>query len=450
MLAINGNHRKAKESAFKRARIAVFVILVLSSFLVSLQGDEIEFLKGDKLEGTVIKETGIIIVFEVNNDEYTMKMDIPKKRIHAVTINGKRRIINEKSAAILTKHVTTKEQNKKKNNNDQSLMPPKELKRSRSEVENLIKQAGENLPDWWESVRLNYPDTLDLTWKLVARGWQPKKNLGAYIFEAKKNLKKWKGAVKLLHYTLEVNMGNKRKEKRSMNELGYFLGILLEDYARGAYWWRRGGGNKIGLATCYWKLGNKNMAENAIKKYSRDNTLTGRFVKLWAEMGDLKKALTLAKGRANSGKPDIGYLAAGNACRFHGKYRKALEYYQKVLDAGKGSRQIKKNKERAAAAIEALKGMVTFDLSRIPNGTYSASSIGFRGEVHVEVSVKHARIESVKIKNNKEDMPANSLIYIPMKIVEMQSIKGVDAVSGATLTSNAIIHATTKALSKAQ
>ena len=36
--------------------------------------------------------------------------------------------------------------------------------RTKSEVDALIAQAGSTSPDWWNSVELEYPETLDLSW----------------------------------------------------------------------------------------------------------------------------------------------------------------------------------------------------------------------------------------------------------------------------------------------
>jgi len=42
------------------------------------------------------------------------------------------------------------------------------------------------------------------------------------------------------------------------------------------------------------------------------------------------------------------------------------------------------------------------------------------------------------------------MIDTPKKIIDKQAVKGIDATSGATITSEAIINATAKALSAAQ
>ena len=88
--------------------------------------------------------------------------------------------------------------------------------------------------------------------------------------------------------------------------------------------------------------------------------------------------------------------------------------------------------------------------SAIKDGTYTETGVGIHGDVSVEVVVKDAKIASVVVKEHSETPGISDLAIssIPEKIVETQSL-AVDVVSGATITSNAIIEAVTKCLTKA-
>lgn len=75
-------------------------------------------------------------------------------------------------------------------------------------------------------------------------------------------------------------------------------------------------------------------------------------------------------------------------------------------------------------------------------GTYTASALGKNGEILVEVAFSQDKIDSVKIIEHKEtagigDAPINA---IPEKIVANQSL-AIDAMTGATMTSDAILTA---------
>ncbi|HOX05433.1 MAG TPA: FMN-binding protein [Planctomycetota bacterium] len=84
-----------------------------------------------------------------------------------------------------------------------------------------------------------------------------------------------------------------------------------------------------------------------------------------------------------------------------------------------------------------------------PDGTYRGKSRGCIDDVEVEVVVVLGRIAEVKILDQKESRPRTALADMPARIMEKQSASA-DAVSGATMTSNAIKRATASALASAR
>jgi uncharacterized protein with FMN-binding domain len=279
--------------------------------------------------------------------------------------------------------------------------------------------------------------------------------MGQYIWDIiNPNPGKWKEGVKLVHMLMIRHKDDPAKLTRSMNALGRMFYNLLEDWPRAAFWWRlsaaRGGQyNPLGLAHCYWKLGCREMAVEILSKYPSDYTRHGAIIKLWAEMGEFDKAIKLAEQKARSGMPDVGYLAAGDVCRLKGDFERALTYYEKAAASRNTSGRegdFKRNIERARANVQAIKCFDALDLSRIPDGSYQASSTAYAGPLHVSVTVKSGRIESVRITKHKERQFYSALTDTPNQIIAKQSVKGVDAVTGATMTSEAIINATAKAL----
>jgi uncharacterized protein with FMN-binding domain len=165
-------------------------------------------------------------------------------------------------------------------------------------------------------------------------------------------------------------------------------------------------------------------------------------------MGEVKTALFLAEDMAQAGYPDIGYLAAGDACRLAGRYKEALGYYRQVAAATKGWNDIKQNKTRAQASIEAIRAAEGLDLSRVRDGTYNATSIAYAGPLSVAVTVAGGRIVAVKVTRHEEKQYYTALADTPAQIIKKQGIKGVDAVTSATITSEAIMNATVKALAQ--
>jgi uncharacterized protein with FMN-binding domain len=280
--------------------------------------------------------------------------------------------------------------------------------------------------------------------------------MGQYIWDIiNPNPGKWKEGVKLVHMLMIRHKDDPAKLTRSMNTLGRMFHDLLEDWPRAAFWWQmsaaRGGQyNQLGLAHCYWKLGCREITVEILSQYPADYTRHGAIIKLWAEMRVFDKAIRLAEQKARNGMADVGYLTAGDACRLAGDFERALSYYEKAEAARNTSGRegdFKRNIERARANVQAIKCFDALDITRVPDGTYQASSIAYAGPLFVSVTVKSGRIESVKITKHKERQFYSALTDTPNQIIVKQSVKGVDAVTGATMTSEAIINATAKALS---
>lgn len=83
-------------------------------------------------------------------------------------------------------------------------------------------------------------------------------------------------------------------------------------------------------------------------------------------------------------------------------------------------------------------------------GTYTGVGAGKNGDITVEVTFSTEKIESIRIVSHTEtpSLSDAAIEQIPTKIVESQSL-GVDAVSGATYTSNGIVEAVADAVKQA-
>jgi uncharacterized protein with FMN-binding domain len=82
-------------------------------------------------------------------------------------------------------------------------------------------------------------------------------------------------------------------------------------------------------------------------------------------------------------------------------------------------------------------------------GTYSAKCRGYVADIEVKVSVDRSGKPKVTIGKNREDRPYSSLKIIPQRLHRKQSFK-VDAVTGATITSQAIVTAAEEAMRNAK
>jgi uncharacterized protein with FMN-binding domain len=329
-----------------------------------------------------------------------------------------------------------------------------------AEIAKLVQAAVAAKPDWWDATALNYPPTLDLSCPKV-KGWQPKVAPGAWHFDVvHPNPKRWKEGTKFWHLVL-TNAQEKKlpeAERGAKRQLAECYGDLLNDWPRALHWYaevaRFDAGNPeiiVSTAYAYWRLGSRSLAVQALKPLTQDATRHGSLIKLWADLGDYATAARLAEQKAKSCE-DIGWFMAGYVAQLEGGWKKALDCYQRAANAdqGRSGRDWKQTKQRAASAIAAITLFETLDLGKVADGTYTDSSTGYVGPVAVAVTVAAGKIQSVQVKQHKENRFLTALDDIPARIIAKQHVKGVDAVLGATLTSEAIVYATAKALRQGQ
>ena len=95
-------------------------------------------------------------------------------------------------------------------------------------------------------------------------------------------------------------------------------------------------------------------------------------------------------------------------------------------------------------------GKKTGEDTSYKSGTYTTEAEGYGGVIKVETTFTDGKIDKINILENSETVGIGSVAIeqLPKEIVQYQSL-GVDVVSGATRTSNAIIEAVSKAVEKA-
>lgn len=104
-----------------------------------------------------------------------------------------------------------------------------------------------------------------------------------------------------------------------------------------------------------------------------------------------------------------------------------------------------------AAVKDAMKDFsINSDVKPLADGIYPGESTGYQGPLKLEVTVADEKITDIKILENVETIGIGSkaLEAIPKRIIENQSI-AVDALSGATSSSKAVIVAVSNALESA-
>lgn len=101
-------------------------------------------------------------------------------------------------------------------------------------------------------------------------------------------------------------------------------------------------------------------------------------------------------------------------------------------------------------AVRAAIPDMSLKFDKIADGTYEGIGQGFGGDLKVRVEVANGAVTKISVVSHGETDYVSDPAFekIPGLIIEKQSVK-VDAVSGATYTSNGLIEAITKALEAA-
>ncbi len=387
------------------------------------------------------------------------------------------------------------------------------VERSKSEADALIAQAGSTSPDWWNAVELEYPETLDLNWPVRqgfgegpggfeerGRGGRGRgrgrrggpfgggdsgfgrdpaspTNVDDYLIRVVyPNPSRYKAGIKLVHHLMIRNKDDREKVKRSLNTLGEMFYGLLGDYARAAFWWQKcdqmgGTTDSVKLARCYFELGSQAAAVELLSQTDGNNARNAKdAIKLWARIGQVDKALSMIESLSGTGGQGMGgfdrrgprgmtrsdkYLLSAEICRSAGRYDDALAYYEKILalpDSETRPWNHHETDDKFHADINRIgtESLKKLDLKRIPDGPYTATVEAYGGQMTVQVVLKNGNIESVDVTRHWETYEYFVMAQpTARQMVEKQSVAGADVITGATVTSDAIINAVAAALAKA-
>lgn len=318
----------------------------------------------------------------------------------------------------------------------------------------IIEEAGTTRPEWWDSVALDYPETLDLSFPEPppTKDWRAHENVGQYMWSViNENPGRFQQGTKFMHFVMKVNEKDAAVVRRCQQQLAHCYHDLLQDWARAAYWKQKLGARDVALANCYWMLGSKEMAVEIMEGIRYDYSRYGEAIKQWADMGELAQALELAERSAGLGPWGAAERASGDALRKSGRYEQAILRYRKVLAIESKTPDnliLKHNQDHARVAIEDIRLYETFDLERVRDGSFEAAVPAYNGELAVRATVRGKRITDVVVVRHEEKQFFTSITDIPAKIVEAQDYRGVDATTGATVTAEAIKSATARALDR--
>ncbi len=434
------------------ARGTLFGVIFLAGFQSTLDaGDLIEFLSGAMEKGTIlaIHKDAKNFDFQPNNatstETETKTKTYTYSEVHAVTYQGRR--------FVMTPKLNPSPKPQSVNNSTATQSANAVDTRTKTEVLAFIDEAGRTPPDWFNSTPMTHPETLDLSWPLATTGpWNEATNVGQYIWgRVNPNESRWHSGIKLVHECIACHQSDPDLLKRDMDKLGDMYFTLLQDHARAAFWLQKGNATVdrpigIYLSECYWQLGNKTMA---LERFE-GKLLHVDAIKLLGDMDEIESALSVAEYYSKTNVFNEAFLNAGDALRSAGRLDEAVQYYQKVLNRNqaRNAEYLKRFTARASGAIEAIKLFDEADVNHVADGTYTDQSTGYNGMLEVQVRVAGSRIESVKVTKHQEKQFYAALTDTTGRIVAKQGVRDIDGTSGATITSQAIIHASARALAQ--
>lgn len=441
--------------------IPALAMAVLMGLAAKAWADELHVEDGRVLKGKVVRQTEVLVEFRTNEGK---TLSFPMTRVHKVVRDGGGSTGSRGGDGHAPPPVDP-------HDGDDDTPPPVtgghddddpapnssepagRTIRSQREIEDLISKVGRTPPDWWDSVKLDFPQSLDLSWPdKPPPGWNANQNMGQYLWDViNPNENRWQSGAKLMSHVMSVNKDDKRIVRKAMGSMAHIYGDLLQDHARAAFWLLAAGrvsplnvNENAKLAECYYRLGSKQMAAATLNK---SRTFTVAVVKLWSEMGEQSKALRMAAMFEKS-QPDQAYIMAGDIHRRYGNVSEAIRCYERVVSLSSGNKNMDRSRKRAQASLDATKLFDGLNLSKVPDGQYVADSLGYVGPVQVTVTVRNGRIEKAEVTDHHEKQFYSSISETTGQIVAKQSVKGIDTTAGATITSEAIINATAKALNK--
>lgn len=193
------------------------------------------------------------------------------------------------------------------------------------------------------------------------------------------------------------------------------------------------------MAQTYMLLGEKDKAlemldkvlvdENLGNKY-RKSSYTAGAVALAYFMGENEYINKFSEWIINEGKDSEKWLKKGKYEEF---YKNLWTSSYEVIE-----------KYRDLAVMEQKP-----ELTELKDGVFTGNCRGFIDNIKVSVENKNGKIESIKVIDCKDDRPFSAVNTIPERVIAYDSLQ-VDTVTGATVSSTAILAALSEALIKAK
>jgi len=326
-----------------------------------------------------------------------------------------------------------------------------------------VARLGSSRPEWWDGAKARFPagtDPNDLDAKIefvqVAYAEKGRPHRAIRLFEeiAESAIGGGGGGEE---QGVPTDEGHLRSWLRACHEIAHLYEGALQDDARSLGWALRCG--KAPLADPVEARQNRIAADlavaRAVEGMERRGTMVARGVdalglyrllardllldpdpygtlllpQIFLHMGDLELE--------NGG--DGGRAAAGRA------YGAALAAAGRLPDAVPSNYKAPGSVAQASLRRLSVKGL---ELSKVPDGEYRGEAFGYNAPVGVRLSFEGGRCTELHVEDLGDKRPLDAYRVLPERILESQTLE-VDAVTGATVTSRAIVSAATEAVFEA-
>lgn len=132
----------------------------------------------------------------------------------------------------------------------------------------------------------------------------------------------------------------------------------------------------------------------------------------------------------------------GNLAAVMGATNKAKQFYRQAADLFPKSNQPYGREKLKPSAVRCMRKINRLDIANLDNaqlrnGTYHAQQQAYSGVLKLQLTIKDNKISDCNVTSHKEKIHQGSIDSVPKAIVGKQTVE-VDAVVGATVTSDAI------------
>lgn len=139
------------------------------------------------------------------------------------------------------------------------------------------------------------------------------------------------------------------------------------------------------------------------------------------------------------------YVAWGKLDEAKAHYLESIRLYP-LANPKYGKHLLPRRAEKVQSKLDVL-SVASLEGVALRDGKYVDTALGYAGDIKITVTVASGRIADIALEH-QEKIDQNACKLIPQRIIEAQSLK-VDGISGATVTYDAIVGGTLRALRQA-